>query len=164
MQVSSPRTPAEQRELARRLAAFFRCMASAANRDLLPEVSELDLSLTQLKALAALEAHGEGLSVKDLSERLGLSLAAGSRAVDGLVKRGLVERAEDADDRRVRRVALAARGRRVVERLGAIRVAGLERLLGHFDEAQREKLSEALTALFENEEVRRFYRPERRSR
>jgi DNA-binding MarR family transcriptional regulator len=134
-------------------------MANANNRDFLPEISELDLSLTQLKGLSALDEHAEeALSVKALSERLGLSLAATSRSVDGLVKRKLIERDEDPDDRRVRRVRLTARGRRTVERLVEIRVAALERLVDSFDDEQREKLSDALDSIIEHEDVRRFYR------
>jgi DNA-binding MarR family transcriptional regulator len=134
-------------------------MANANNRDFLPEISELDLSLTQLKGLSALDEHAEeALSVKALSERLGLSLAATSRSVDGLVKRKLIERDEDPDDRRVRRVRLTARGRRTVERLVEIRVAALERLVDSFDDEQREKLADALDSIIEHEDVRRFYR------
>jgi len=140
-------------------------MANANNRDFLPEISELDLSLTQLKGLSVLDEHvEEALSVKALSERLGLSLAATSRSVDGLVKRKLIERDEDPDDRRVRRVRLTARGRRTVERLVEIRIAALERLVESFDDDQREKLAEALDSIIEHEDVRRFYRAGRSSR
>jgi DNA-binding MarR family transcriptional regulator len=151
----------EVRELARQLAGLFHCMANANNRDFLPEISELDLSLTQLKALAALDERAEALSVKELAERLGLSLAATSRSVEGLVKRKLVERDEDLVDRRIRRIGLTARGRRIVERLVAIRVAALERLVASFNDEQRDKLADALVAILENEDVRRFYRPAR---
>lgn len=140
-------------------------MANANNRDFLPEISELDLSLTQLKGLSVLDEHvEEALSVKALSERLGLSLAATSRSVDGLVKRKLIERDEDPDDRRVRLVRLSARGRRTVERLVEIRIAALERLVDGFDDDQREKLAEALDSIIEHEDVRRFYRAGRSSR
>jgi DNA-binding MarR family transcriptional regulator len=140
-------------------------MANANNRDFLPEISELDLSLTQLKGLSVLDEHAEkALSVKALSERLGLSLAATSRSVDGLVKRKLIERDEDPDDRRVRRVRLTARGRRTVERLVEIRITALERLVESFDDGQREKLADALDSIIEHEDVRRFYRAGRDSK
>jgi DNA-binding MarR family transcriptional regulator len=140
-------------------------MANANNRDFLPEISELDLSLTQLKGLSVLDDHAdEALSVKALAERLGLSLAATSRSVDGLVKRKLIERDEDPDDRRVRRVRLTARGRRTVERLVEIRIAALERLVESFDDEQREKLADALDSILEHEDVRRFYRAGRGSK
>jgi DNA-binding MarR family transcriptional regulator len=159
-----PASKQSNRDLARQLAGLFHCMTNASNRDFLPEITELDLSLTQLKALAALDERGEALSVKELSERLGLSLAATSRSVDGLVKRKLVERDEDPDDRRVRRVDLTARGRRIIERIVAIRVASLERLVSSFNDEQRDKLADALAAILEHEDVRRFYRRVRAAR
>jgi DNA-binding MarR family transcriptional regulator len=162
MQVSPAKHTTETRELARQLAGLFHCMANANNRDFLPEISELDLSLTQLKMLSPLDESGDPLSVKELAERLGISLPTASRAVDGLVKRKLVERAEDRADRRVRRVALTGRGRRIVERIIAIRIAALERLIDSFDEEQRDKLADALASLLENESVARFYRRGRR--
>jgi DNA-binding MarR family transcriptional regulator len=139
--------------LARRLAGFFRYMALAGQNDLLREVSELDLSLTQLKALSTLDQQGE-LSVKALADELGLSLPTTSRAADGLFKRGLVERDEDPDDRRVRRLRLTRSGRRVMADLMAIRVAGLSRLLKEFSDEERERLADALELILERDEVR----------
>ena len=47
-----------------------------------------------------------------------------SRAVDGLVKERLATRVEDPDDRRVRRVAITAKGKELVDTLLAVRQAG----------------------------------------
>jgi DNA-binding MarR family transcriptional regulator len=139
--------------LARKLAGFFRYMALAGQGDFLREVSELDLSLTQLKGLSVLDERGE-LSVKALAEELGLSLPTTSRAVDGLFKRGLVERDEDPDDRRVRRLRLTRSGQRVVANLMAIRVAGLSRMLKEFSEDERTRLAEALDLILERDAIR----------
>ena len=140
-------------------------MANANNRDFLPEISELDLSLTQLKGLSVLDEHAEeALSVKALSERLGLSLAATSRSVDGLVKRKLIERDEDPDDRRVRRVRLTARAAgpsSAWSRSGSPHSSASSE---SFDDEQREKLADALDSILEHEDVRRFYRAGGRSK
>jgi DNA-binding MarR family transcriptional regulator len=154
----------EQRsELAQRLAAFFLYVANASNREFLPQASELELSLTQLKTLAVLQGRAEELSVKEVAEGLGLSVGATSRAVDGLCKRGLVDRSEDLADRRVRRVRLTARGMRTMEKLTAVRIAAVERLLDSLSATQREDLERALEPIVGREEVRRFIRPRRRS-
>ncbi len=152
---------AELRELARQLAGFFIYLANVSNRELLSEIADLDLSLTQLKALALLDTAPEVQSVKQVAEGLGLSLAATSRSLDGLVKRGLVEREEDALDRRVRRVCLSAAGKRRVQTVVAIRVATLERLLETFSDHQRESLATALAAVLERDDISRF-QPRRR--
>ena len=144
------------RALSRQLGAFFLYLANTSNRDFLPETSELDLSLTQLKALFLIGARTEEpLSMKNLAEGLGLSFAATSRAVDALCKRGLMDRDEDADDRRVKRVSLTLKGRRAVDRLTAIRLAGVERLIETFSPDEREKLAEALEPILAREEIRR---------
>src|SRR5439155_25233940 len=63
-------------------------------------IDELGLSFSQLKALQFLStAPAPELSLKQLGDQLGLSLPAASRAVDGLVQRGLVTRTEDVEYR-----------------------------------------------------------------
>jgi DNA-binding MarR family transcriptional regulator len=143
--------------MARQLTGLFHYIASASNREVLPEISALDLSLTQLKALGMLEERAPALAIGELADGLGLSLAATSRAVEGLVKRGLVEREEDRDDRRVKRLRLTARGRKGVRRVMAVRVAALRRLIERLTEDERDKLAAALDALGERDEVRRHY-------
>ena len=75
-------------------------------------IDETGLNFPQMKALVRLAGHDdrEPPTVKEVAERLGISLASASRAVDDLVRRDLATRVEDADDRRVRRVSLTANG------------------------------------------------------
>jgi DNA-binding MarR family transcriptional regulator len=146
----------DTRSLARQLVGFLRFTTIAGGGDFLRAVSELELSLTQLKAISLLDESGEPLAVKDLADRLGLSVAATSRAVDGLFKRGLVDRDEDLVDRRVRRVRLTGAGRRTMETLLAIRIVGLDTVLKGLSSSERRKLAVALDAILEHEEIRRF--------
>jgi DNA-binding MarR family transcriptional regulator len=146
----------ETRELARQLAGFFRYATHVNLGDLLPEITELELSITQLKALSVLDTRDDDLSVNLLADSLGLSMAATSRMVEGLFKRGLVERGEDPIDRRVKRVLLTPSGRRTIEKVAAVRVAGMERMLESFTDEQREKLAAALEVIVEIDGVRRF--------
>jgi DNA-binding MarR family transcriptional regulator len=73
------------------------------------QLGELRLGFTQLAALYVL-ADGSATTVGDLADVLGRSPSATSRLVDGLVKRRLVERREEPEDRRQRLVALTQRG------------------------------------------------------
>ena len=59
--------------------------------------------------MAADEALGAGA----LSRRMGLSASRGSRVIDGLVRRGLLLRRVDDEDRRAALVTLSAKGRNV---------------------------------------------------
>jgi DNA-binding MarR family transcriptional regulator len=85
------------------------------------QLGELRLGFTQLAALYVL-ADGRTTTVADLAEAIGRSPSATSRLVDGLVRRRLVERRLETEDRRQRTVWLTLRGQallRVVDRARA---------------------------------------------
>jgi DNA-binding MarR family transcriptional regulator len=134
--------------LVEQLQAFWAHVMRASGSGFLQELDEHQLSLTQLKALHALERHGQ-VSVKQLGEHLNLSLPAASRAVDGLVQRGLVDRSESAEDRRCRLVELAGPGRTVIERLVEARLAGFAKFVETLGEADRDALEKALAPIVE---------------
>jgi DNA-binding MarR family transcriptional regulator len=96
------------RELSDRIA-----MGRAIWRDLVigfaAQLGELNLGFTQLAALYALADSGT-MTVADLADTLGRSQSAASRLVDGLVKRQLIERNQDSEDRRQRTLRLTGRG------------------------------------------------------
>ena len=149
---AAPAPPA----LARQLLGFFRFVWASGDSDFLREVTDLELTFTQFKALMLL-AHDPGeLSVKDVSDRLGISFPAASRAVDPLVRRGIVERTEDAVDRRVKRVRTTKDGDRLVERLIATRIKSFEQLLEGFSVTERRKLGDALDEVLARPEVARY--------
>ncbi len=108
---------------------------------------ELDVSLTHIKTLHALADADADLSVKELAERLGLSLAAASRTVEVLLRRGWVERREDEQDRRVKRLSITADGHSVIDRIEAARLAGLRAWTASLTPDQRGGLSAALNDL-----------------
>jgi DNA-binding MarR family transcriptional regulator len=122
--------------------------------DYVRAVGELELSLTQLRALHVLAYDVEQTSLKDLADRLHLSLPAVSRSVDGLVQRGLVTRAEDADDRRMKQVRATAAAPDLLDRLTELRVAGIESFVATLSARERSRLAAALAPLAEREEIR----------
>lgn len=82
------------------------------------QLGELRLGFTQLAALYVLADSGT-TTVADLADAIGRSPSATSRLVDGLVRRRLVERRQEAEDRRQRSLWLTQRGHailRVVDR------------------------------------------------
>lgn len=106
------------------------------------EGEELALTATQRLALAEL-ALSAPLRLGDLAERMGISDATASRAVDALVTGGLVERAPDEDDRR----AILVRP----TRLGTMKIrerrAKIERALRGLPAAERAQLAKLLARL-----------------
>jgi DNA-binding MarR family transcriptional regulator len=152
---TAPSPPA----LARQLLGFFRFAWASGDSEFLREVSELELTFTQFKALMLVAHEPAELSVKDVSDRLGISFPAASRAVEPLVQRGLVERAEDPSDRRVKRVRATKEGDRLVERLIATRIESFEQMLEGFSVTERRKLGDALDEILARPEVARYYSP-----
>jgi len=108
---------------------------------------ELDISITQMKTLHVLAEGGSEVSVKELSDRLGLSLPGASRIVDALMRRGWLERREDPDDRRMKRIGITAEGRKALDRIETARLAGLEDYAASLTPEQRTRLSSALSDL-----------------
>ena len=134
-------------ELTSTLTAILSHLLTSTGRDFLQAVDELELSLTQIKSLRALMDADEPLSVKALGDELGLSLPAISRALDGLVQREFVTRAEDPADRRSKRLALTRKGRRTHDQLYALRVAGLREFVEDLDPHEREALAAGLVPI-----------------
>jgi DNA-binding MarR family transcriptional regulator len=121
----------------------------AANVGTFNAIAELDLSVTQLKALCALDAQGEERSVKALAESMGVSVPTMSRAVDSLFERGFVLREEDPVDRRMKRVRLTDAGRQVPLALNEARLSALQELIGSLDDEQAGALEHALGLIVE---------------
>src|SRR5204863_1972680 len=108
------------RELSERVA-----MGRALWRELVvgfaSQLGRLRLGFTQLAALYVL-ADGGVTTVSDLADTLGRSPSATSRLVDGLVRRRLVERRPETEDRRQKTLNLTQRGKallRMVDRARA---------------------------------------------
>nr|WP_281381762.1 MarR family transcriptional regulator [Conexibacter arvalis] len=110
----------------------------------------MGLSITQFKMLHLLaRERDDELSVKALGDQFRLSLAAASRAVDGLHQRGYVERLECPSDRRVKRVHLTDAGRDAIRELHATNVSLLAEFTATLDEDQRRALAAALAPLLD---------------
>ena len=85
------------------------------------QLGEMRLGFTQLAALYVLADSGT-MTIGDLAEVINRSPSATSRLVDGLVRRRLVERRTEPEDRRQRSLQLTQRGQallRVVDRARA---------------------------------------------
>jgi DNA-binding MarR family transcriptional regulator len=127
-------------------------------------IDESGLTFTQTKVLMTLAGSGEHApGLKPVAEGLGLSLPSVSRAVDGLVRAGLVARVEDPADRRQRLLSLTADGDRLSDRIMAARLAGLEQFAASLDGEERERLDAALELLLGRDEIAAVYRKYRKA-
>jgi DNA-binding MarR family transcriptional regulator len=159
MQATSTASITDRTELSRDMAALANYLMRTANMGTFNAIAELDLSFTQIKALCALDTDGEELCVKALAESLGVSLAAMSRAVDGLFERGLVGREEDASDRRMKRVRLTDSGRAVPRALNDARLSALQEFVGSLGHGEAHALEHALALILERRADIAAFRP-----
>ena len=74
---------------------------------------EQGMSAPQIGALIHIDHRG-ACGVTDIGDELGVTSAAASQMLERLVQGGLVERREDPDDRRAKRIELTERGQRVL--------------------------------------------------
>jgi DNA-binding MarR family transcriptional regulator len=147
VQASSAPTQVSPKQLAAELLEFWHHQMRGSAASVYQLVEDLDLSLTQMKALHALSDCVREVSVKELSDRLGMSLPGTSRTVDAMLRRGWLERREDEHDRRMKRVGITDAGREVVERIDTARLAGLQQYTAALSPEQRAALSAALSDL-----------------
>ena len=154
-EATAAETSSEPRETAARIGAFLRHVFIFSGGEHLRKMEESGLTLTQVKALLML-AGPEGehpYAGRDIAERLEVSLASVSRAVDGLVRSRLVSRVEDTEDRRVRRLSITDKGRRLAGEIVAARMADMEALAARMTPAQRRKLNSALEEVLGRDEL-----------
>lgn len=126
------------------VVTFFMKRSSAPMMGL---IEEFDLSFAQMKSMFVMAAQEEPLAIGRLAEITGQSLPSAGRAVDGLVRAGLVTRTEDPEDRRVKRVELTGQGEREVEKIHRERLNKFQDALLQLDRHDLAALASALEPL-----------------
>jgi DNA-binding MarR family transcriptional regulator len=104
--------------------------------------------MRQLQALLVV-SFADGASGQDLARALGVGLAAVTGITHRLSARGLIRRAVDPDDRRVRRIYLSAKGSAMLAELRGASRNNKRRLLKRLDTANLAKMADAMDALNE---------------
>jgi DNA-binding MarR family transcriptional regulator len=155
VQATATSPQSTDQELARQLGAFVGFVMQTHGRDLIQLAHEFELSFSQMKSLHYLHEKAD-LSVKALGEALGLSTAAMSRAADELVQRGLMDRTEDASDRRIKRLRLTEQGRELVQKMRELRTAGVEQFVATLSPKERAQLVKALEPILARDDVVAF--------
>jgi DNA-binding MarR family transcriptional regulator len=79
-------------------------------------VAQLGVTRAQWRVIAIL-GHDPGLKQVELADRLDVEPISACRIIDRLAEAGLVERQQDPDDRRARRICLTATAEPLRERL-----------------------------------------------
>jgi DNA-binding MarR family transcriptional regulator len=80
-------------------------------------------------AVLMLLKHKKAVTVKDLSERMGMTSSAATQLVNALVEAKMLKRSEDPDDRRKLRLALTSKGETALKNAHKLRMAMLRKAL-----------------------------------
>jgi len=105
--------------------------------------NSLGATATQCHALIEIERGGE-LTPGALADLLNLDASTASRLVDSLLSRKWLKRVQNPDDRRMKRVALAAKGVQLLERAHARANLEAGEALARLSEPERETVVEGL--------------------
>jgi len=118
-------------------------------RDFKRFMADTGLSFSHISILMRLYHHGVVGGISEVGEHLGVTKAAASQSVDHLVQLGLIERSEDLQDRRLKRLALSKKGQYVMEQGIAARSKWIESLTNALNPEQQEMVITSLTLLTE---------------
>ena len=94
-------------------------------------------------------SHRDHAGVTDLGEHLGVSSAAASQMLEHLVAEGLIQRTEDPDDRRMKKLSLTDKGSEVIRENISARLGWLEELSGNLSEGEKNQISIAINLIIE---------------
>jgi DNA-binding MarR family transcriptional regulator len=157
-------TPAQaqlESVVAERLFALFTHLMRTALSDQLVMVAELDLTHSQCKMLALLsEEPSAELSLKDLSSGIGISLPAVSRGIENLLQRGYVERREDSEDRRMKRVRITDAGSEIHQAMYGAKYDGIREFAATLSVDEAQGLIDALDPIVGRPDVQACCRKE----
>ncbi|MCO5316703.1 MAG: MarR family transcriptional regulator [Solirubrobacterales bacterium] len=122
-------------------------------------MDEHQLSFLEFKAMLELGAADRlnDPCLQDVADATGASMPSVSRAVDSLVRKELVLRIEDPEDRRRRILALTDEGREIVHQILLGRAAGVIRLAADFEPDERAELNRVLGRMIKRDDLAPIY-------
>lgn len=122
---------------------FSEIVVKSMTVQLLRELDELEITLSQLQALTLVAERGRS-SVGSLAEGLGVTHPAAVKLVDKLVRKRLVTRGVAATDHRQSVIEATIEGRRLVNELRRERTLRLEAVLDRMPDRDRAALIQGL--------------------
>jgi DNA-binding MarR family transcriptional regulator len=138
----------ELRELTENLYAARKGMARDFLVQAIGALGQSDLTMIQMGTLMILD-DGRERTVNEMASLLDRSVSATSRLVDKLVKRRLVRRAEAEGDRRVRLVAIAPAGKKLLAAVLERRAEAQLTLMARLTPEERAIVARAMSLLAE---------------
>jgi DNA-binding MarR family transcriptional regulator len=94
-------------------------------------------------------SHRHHTGVNDLSEHLGVSSAAASQMLERLVEEGLIQRIEDPEDRRMKKITLTDSGYQVMKESVSARINWFKALIEEFSDEEKKQIGSALELMID---------------
>ena len=129
--------------LYRWIAVFMR----RSMRSFINYSKESGLSMSQIGALFHIYRGASGVS--DIGDDLGITSAAASQMLEHLVRRQLILRSENQQDRRVKQLVLTDKGQQIMQESMHARQGWLEDLAKELSPAEKEQVQTALLILID---------------
>lgn len=147
MTPSGPDADAEQLPLQTFLPYRLSVLSLEIGRSLASLYSErFDLTNFQWRVMANLGRH-QPLAANEIVERTGMDKVCVSRAVGGLLAKGLVSRQTDERDRRRKALMLTAKGMEIYRRIVPLAKARSDEILTALTPGELDSLNDMLTKL-----------------
>jgi len=129
----------EIKEYVNQLIALLPDLAKAFRTDEPQEVLHMDISFPEIFVLRELSSKEEP-TMSELGRSISMDLSTLTRTVDKLVRKEFVARKRDPEDRRMVRVALTAKGRKLISRFEEARKKHIESILRQMASQERRDL------------------------
>lgn len=105
--------------LVHQIAFGLERLGAAARQKQWEQAEVSGLTPTQIAILELAASRADGVRVTDAAAQIGVTQPTASDATRSLVKKGLLERTADPDDRRATRLQPTSEGEQLLERLGS---------------------------------------------
>jgi len=129
----------EIKEYVNQMIALLPDLAKAFRTDEPQEVLHMDISFPEIFVLRQLSLKEEP-SMSELGRSISMDLSTLTRTVDKLVEKEFVARRRDSEDRRMVRVALTAKGQKIIIRFEQQRKKHIESILRQMTSQERRDL------------------------
>ena len=106
-------------------------------------LGELDLSLAQHEILVTIQRHN-GLTQRELSERLLVVKSNATALLKKLEARGLVRRTSDTEDSRVKRLSLTRKGQALVQQSFAVQCKVIKAMASVMSDAELDRMGDVM--------------------
>jgi DNA-binding MarR family transcriptional regulator len=129
---------------------WLRMVSNAISQGFARKVAEEGVTVAEWAVMRALY-DADAMAPSALAEKMGMTKGAISKLADRLLDKGLLERADNPDDKRAHNLSLTAAGRSKVPRLAALADENEAEYFGPLTDKERETLDRILKAFVERQ-------------